>query len=438
MASTRSVDVRNPYGRSYKWPTNIYDELTQMGDLSFLVYQLGYVNSAMQKAKELGIKLKGMTLDEAGAKPNIKTSALKSNITPGELKKVIEDNLEFLQEHFPELGLGLSATYKSLDELEEMPSDATYDLSSVGGSVVSSGKAKFVKPWRAVTIEEFEDRFQNKELVYSVIKDTHHQRITLVFRGTENQLGAGITDWLTNVDIGIEESDVPEAVKGNIEDETIGLHKGYHKYLFSNTVDDTDDENFRKYDQIKEDVLGLFQKFPKYKLYVTGHSLGAGVSTMAAFFLACEPDIPKPVSCINFASPRIGTTSFLRACQYLEKTCQLKILRAVNAHDTIAVIPVVKYVHVGFQVTLHKDGKYAPELHYPNLKLGWQEWLKISWRNSIIASINTGYVSIYGQPRSLSRRHDSTFLIHSSRYYMYFRTMVTIVNVCTNQLHKSF
>lgn len=381
-----------------------------MGDISFIIYQLGYLSGASRKAKELGVQFKGMELDDRGSviKPNIASSALKRNFTPGELKKIIQDNLDFLKELFPQYSdeSSLSATYESLDELEKAPADATdnlsnsgktYDLANSGSSVdtSTSGSPKSVKKWRAYTIEEFEDRFQSSELVYSVVKDAYHERITLVFRGTENTLGAGGTNWMSNLNINVEEAKIPEVMKGNIEGETIGIHEGYHDYLFANTTETEDAETFTKYDQIKEDVLGLVKKYPGYKLYVTGHSLGAALSTIAAFFLACEDSIPKPVTCINFASPRVGTRSFLSACQYLEKTCQLRIVRTMNVHDTIAVFPIAPYVHVGFQVTLYKDGKKKPDLHYPNLKLDWVEWAKISWKNSLIASLNLGYVSIH-------------------------------------------
>ena len=404
MASAHSEEVPYPYGKNFKGPSTLYDELTQMGDISFIIYQLGYLSGASRKAKEIGVQFKGMELDARGSviKPNIASSALKRNFTPGELKNIIQDNLEFLREQFPQYSdESLVATYESLDELEKAPADATkiYDLANSGSSVESStsGSSKIVKKWRAYTIEEFEDRFQSSELVYSVIKDAYHERITLIFRGTENTLGAGGTNWMSNLNINVEEAKLPEVLKGNIEGETIGIHEGYHDYLFANTTDTRDVETFTKYDQIKEDVLGLVKKYPGYKLYVTGHSLGAALSTIAAFFLACEDNIPKPVTCINFASPRVGTRSFLSACQYLEKTCQLRVVRAMNAHDTIAVFPIAPYVHVGFQVTLYKDGEKKPDLHYPNLKLDWVEWAKISMRNSLLASLNLGYVSIHDQ-----------------------------------------
>ena len=50
-------------------------------------------------------------------------------------------------------------------------------------------------------------------------------------------------------------------------------------------------------------------------VYVTGHSLGAALATLAGFYLSCDPEIPKPVSSISFASPRVGDASFLNVVQ---------------------------------------------------------------------------------------------------------------------------
>jgi putative lipase involved disintegration of autophagic bodies len=69
----------------------------------------------------------------------------------------------------------------------------------------------------------------------------------------------------------------------------------------------------RKYDQILEDVMPLLEANPNHKLYITGHSLGAALSTVASFFLSCEKGIQTPVTCINFASPRAGDKTFLSA-----------------------------------------------------------------------------------------------------------------------------
>jgi alpha-beta hydrolase superfamily lysophospholipase len=107
------------------------------------------------------------------------------------------------------------------------------------------------------------------------------------------------------------------------------MHSGFLNYAFSPTVDPTDDSTFRKYDEILHDTKELLAAHPGYRLYVTGHSLGGALSTLIAFYLACDPEIRKPVTCISFASPRLGDKDFLKAVRWLEEQGMLRMLRVV-------------------------------------------------------------------------------------------------------------
>jgi predicted lipase len=146
---------------------------------------------------------------------------------------------------------------------------------------------------RPLTVEEFDDKHQQHEMVYGVTKDDVHKRITLVFRGTENEL-AFKSNWSMNLYIFKEKAIVPEAVKAAAP-RGIWFHNGFYNYVFNKTKDTTDHTEFRKYDEVLEDVKSLMADHPGYKLYVTGHSLGAALASLVAFYLACEDDIPKPL-----------------------------------------------------------------------------------------------------------------------------------------------
>jgi hypothetical protein len=79
-----------------------------------------------------------------------------------------------------------------------------------------------------------------------------------------------------------------------------------------------------------------------------------------------------------------------------KKTRQLRICRVSNEGDSIAFVNSLNYAHVGFQIKLFKARYCAtkaanPIVHYPNLKASEWDWLKISWRNSIVNSINLTY-----------------------------------------------
>ena len=103
-----------------------------------------------------------------------------------------------------------------------------------------------------------------------------------------------------------------------------------------------------KYDHILEDVKSLLTKFPGYRVYVTGHSLGAALSTISSLYFACEQDLPKPITNINFASPRMGANDVFKATMHLEKTQQIRILRSVNENDLVTTIPSQGYEHGEF------------------------------------------------------------------------------------------
>lgn len=107
------------------------------------------------------------------------------------------------------------------------------------------------------------------------------------------------------------------------------FHAGFYDYVFARTKDDTDPVNLRKYDEVLGDVRALLSRHPGYKLYVTGHSLGAALATLVSFYFACEADLPKPIMCINYASPRVGDYNFRLAVQHLEETHQLRLVRVV-------------------------------------------------------------------------------------------------------------
>jgi len=168
---------------------------------------------------------------------------------------------------------------------------------------------------RPLTFQEYDDDFQRKEVVYGVVLDRINKRVVLVFRGTDTAL-SGRTNWSANVDVFIKERvTLPEYLTGKVDIEDIECHGGYYDYLFEETVDENDRIGMKKFDEILLDIQPLLSMNPDYELYVTGHSLGGSVSTIAAFYLSCMPNIPKPVKNISFCAPRSGGRNFLKATQ---------------------------------------------------------------------------------------------------------------------------
>lgn len=85
------------------------------------------------------------------------------------------------------------------------------------------------------------------------------------------------------------------------------------------------------------------------ELWITGHSLGAALSTLFALDVAlCRPAIKA--SHVNFASPRVGNAAFVQF--YQEQAAQqdaaTRTLRVQNVHDRVPDVPptVLHYEHV--------------------------------------------------------------------------------------------
>jgi len=169
-------------------------------------------------------------------------------------------------------------------------------------------------------------------------------------------------------------------------------------YIFDKTVTTDDSPDKRKYDEILEDIKPLLNANPGYKLYVTGHSLGGALSSVVAFYLACEDDdiIPKPVTCLNFAAPRVADYGFCQATNALEQSKRLRMCRIVNDNDSIAMLPMVNFSHAGFQIRLYQSDSNKmptskPEMTYPKLDDSFWSRFGRAWGNSLPASFNLGY-----------------------------------------------
>jgi len=138
---------------------------------------------------------------------------------------------------------------------------------------------------RPLTLQDFSDKYQRHEMVYGITKDDINKRISVVFRGTENKLALK-NNWLSNANIRKVKAELPKVLDEVVS--KIYLHTGFYKYIFSKTMDEKDDPSNRKYDVIMKECKILLEENPGYKLYVTGHSLGAALSSIFAFYAACD------------------------------------------------------------------------------------------------------------------------------------------------------
>jgi predicted lipase len=154
---------------------------------------------------------------------------------------------------------------------------------------------------------------------------SHKQkRISFIFRGS-NQL----IDWIHDFMI----------CKKEIS-ENIYVHLGFYKSLF--------EENL--FNNLQEDLKKLLEELPDYELYITGHSLGAGLTALFGYLIA--DIIDKNITLITFASPRVGNKEWAND---FNKKKNLRHFRFVNEKDIVTSIPYLYYYHVGNCILINKN-----------------------------------------------------------------------------------
>lgn len=369
-AQTTTTTTQN---NAFVTNNSLLEECREMCNASFLIYTFGYMLSVARKHGSLS----GLQVDEKGRLLSTEESS-STVFSPQQVTAILKNNFGLLKNHFADHFEDPTLVMESLDQMTEMANQEEEEESSLSSPP-------------PLTLQHFDDRHQEHEMVYAVAKNDLKKRITVVFRGTDNDL-AFYTNWATNINAWKTAVAMPASLKGKVGDkEQVWIHSGFYNYLFNKTFDDSDDPNLVKFEEVMAHVEALLQENPGYKLYVTGHSLGAALATVAAFFMACRPGIPQPVSCINFASPRVGDEAFLSAIQVLEQDGAIRICRVVNDNDSIAFVPMFYYKHVGFQVRLYKGGDYPTLITYPKVNDSWYNRYSRIYENSLLASVNVHY-----------------------------------------------
>lgn len=142
--------------------------------------------------------------------------------------------------------------------------------------------------------------------------------LVIAFRGTD-----GIDDWAINVDA----YQAPFGKAGKV-------HQGFMKAYLSIRE--------KLFEYLKDNSLPVF---------ITGHSLGAALATLATSELYDNENFD---SCYTFGSPRIGNPEFINSIK-----CE-RIYRIVNNCDVITTVPVdfagIKYVHIGVSYLIDNHG----------------------------------------------------------------------------------
>lgn len=230
-----------------------------------------------------------------------------------------------------------------------------------------------------VILIDFADELAQEELVYAIALDKTTKTIHVNFRGSVTT-----KDWIQDAKYSL----VPMEDPSNA-DNIIYVHQGFKEYLNGASPK----KRHRKAKAQQETkpsamkvmtgkIIKLLEQYPGYKIQSAGHSLGGALSTLFSFQLAANPDprLVNPISCVSFASPKVGNRSFAMAFQALERKGHIRCLRVSNHADVIPELPwagtlspcfglcfqrMVTYRHVGMHLLLRPDGKH--DVRYPRL-----------------------------------------------------------------------
>uniref|UniRef100_A0A8R1TPG2 Lipase_3 domain-containing protein n=1 Tax=Onchocerca volvulus TaxID=6282 RepID=A0A8R1TPG2_ONCVO len=95
-------------------------------------------------------------------------------------------------------------------------------------------------------------------------------------------------------------------------------------------------ERLFKRSGMKDDLIKLRQKYPGYRVWCTGHSLGGSMSSMTALYLVkMNLFPPELVRLVTFGEPRTGNVAFARA---VEENVQFRY-RVVHRGDPVTNMP---------------------------------------------------------------------------------------------------
>jgi len=214
-------------------------------------------------------------------------------------------------------------------------------------------------------IVEFDDEFDNSELLFGIVLNRTEKRIICVFRGSKS----GGKDWATNKKLLKEKLDNIKDAKTDLglkEFGHVGLHYGWANYLFNDEW--THDGQPSKFEQIVDILREIRTKkdpngngYKDYGIFVTGHSLGGALTQLLSFALAgstiTRDELPKPVIAITYGSPRVGNSIWLREYQSLEKKGHLRHIRVSNDGDRVSAVPSLGYLQTGVNIHLYPNKK---------------------------------------------------------------------------------
>lgn len=171
--------------------------------------------------------------------------------------------------------------------------------------------------------------------VYVFSHDNQGQKIVfLAFPGTETMQDAKLDLRVTRVPFAGKTPAEFAAAAADLEHKSGDkplVHQGFNDYvqkiLFSQPLEQAAGLT------LGEELVRQLQAHPGCRLYITGHSLGGAVATLAAARLADMGVAPEQLKVITFGAPAVGNEAFARAYEH-----KFSLNRVVMAGDPVNTV----------------------------------------------------------------------------------------------------
>ncbi|KAG9148778.1 hypothetical protein Leryth_018091 [Lithospermum erythrorhizon] len=222
---------------------------------------------------------------------------------------------------------------KSAEEIRDIFSKAEGAMEAWAMLSTSLGHPSFIK-------SEFENIcfLDNPSSDTQVVlwRDSKRNRLVVAFRGTEQTKWKDLLTDLMLVPAGFN----PEGIGGDSKEE-VEVHGG-----FLSAYDSVRTRLILLIKQAIGYIVDDVESFPKWHVYVTGHSLGGALATLLAHELS-SGELSKSgaisVTMYNFGSPRVGNRKFAEVYNKKIKDSW----RVVNHRDIVPTVPrLMGYCHV--------------------------------------------------------------------------------------------
>ncbi|KAF6248849.1 Alpha/Beta hydrolase protein [Scenedesmus sp. NREL 46B-D3] len=169
--------------------------------------------------------------------------------------------------------------------------------------------------------------------------------MVVAFRGTETGGDGAGSDILTDIFALQAHIGDMEGVPAGRHPKNVKVHRGFLT-SFNDVVHPTESGSYDAMSDVRDELMG--KGVLPARVVVTGHSLGAALATLGAFWLkSIMPSVT--VECWAFASPRVGNREFAEAFASTVDSCY----RVTHKNDVVPAVPASPFwVHVSQGVLL--------------------------------------------------------------------------------------